>query len=78
MFRQECSELLDADLEDERTVIRLLVRNALTHNRSGTVLISSTKVGNIKTVCEAAAAPLRNEAEVSSMIRQECRTDSRR
>jgi D-threo-aldose 1-dehydrogenase len=73
MFQQECSELLDADLEDQQTVIRLLVRNAVTHNRSGTVLISSTKVGNIKTVCEAAAAPLRNEAEVSSMIGQECR-----
>ena len=78
IFRQQCSELLDADLEDQRTVVRLLVRNAVTHNRFGTVLMSSTKVVNIRAVCQAALAPLPNEAEVSSKIRQECRTDGER
>ena len=78
VFRQRCSELLDADLADQRTVIRLLVRNAVTHNRFGTVLMSSTKVDNIKAVCQAAVAPFRNEAEVSNKIRQECRTDGQR
>jgi D-threo-aldose 1-dehydrogenase len=72
-LRHQCSELLDADLTDQRTVIRLLVRNAVKHNEFGTVLVSSTKIGNLKTVCEAADAPLRNEAEVASMIRLECR-----
>jgi D-threo-aldose 1-dehydrogenase len=78
ILRQQCSELLDADLQDQRTVIRLLVRNAVTHNGFSTVLMSSTKVVNIKAVCQAAAAPLRNEAEVSSKIRQHCRTDGLR
>jgi len=78
VFRQQCSELLDADLEDRRTVIRLLVRNAVTRNRFGTVLVSSTQVGNVHAVCQAAAAPFPNEVEVSSMIQQECRAGSRR
>jgi D-threo-aldose 1-dehydrogenase len=77
-FRQQCSELLDADLADRRTVIRLLVRNAVTRNRFGTVLVSSTQVGNIGAVCQAAVAPFPNEAEVSNMIQQECRSGSRR
>lgn len=78
VVRKECSELLDADLADERTVIRLLVRNAVTHNRFGTVLMSSTKAANVRAVCQAAVAPLRNEAQVSSMIRRECRSGGRR
>jgi D-threo-aldose 1-dehydrogenase len=76
-FRQWCSERLDADLADRRTVIRLLVRNAVTRNRFGTVLVSSTKVENMRVVCRAAVVPLHNEAEVSSMIQQECRSGSR-
>jgi D-threo-aldose 1-dehydrogenase len=71
-LRQQCSELLDADLMDQRAVVKLLVRDALTHNQFGTVLISSTKVGNLRMLCEAADTPLRNEAEVSRLIRQEC------
>ena len=76
-FRERCSELLDSDLEDQRTVIRLLVRDAVGHNRFGTVLISSTKVANINAVCQAAVSPLRNEADVSSRIRHKYRTGCR-
>jgi D-threo-aldose 1-dehydrogenase len=78
VFLQQCSELLDADLADRRTVIRLLVRNAVTRNRFGTVLVSSTQVGNVHAVCQAAGAPFPNEVEVSNMIQQECRLGSRR
>jgi D-threo-aldose 1-dehydrogenase len=71
-FRTQCSELLDADLADERTALGLLVRDAVTHNEFGTVLVSSTKVSHLQMVCRAANAPLRNEAEVANMIQQKC------
>jgi D-threo-aldose 1-dehydrogenase len=71
-FRQQCSELLDADLSDARTVLNLLVRDAVTHNQGGTVLLSSTKTNNLEMACAAADVRLRNEAEVASMIRQKC------
>jgi len=71
-FQQRCSELLDADLGDQRTVIHLLTRNAVTHNKSGTVLLSSTSTDHLKMACAAASTPLRNEAEVASLIRQKC------
>jgi D-threo-aldose 1-dehydrogenase len=72
-FRQQCSELLDADLSDARTVLKLLVRDAVTHNQGGTVLLSSTKIKNLEMACASGAVPLRNEAEVASMIREKCR-----
>jgi len=71
-FRQQCSELLDADLSDARTVLKLLVRDAMTHNQGGTVLLSSTKPKNLEMACAAADVALRNEAEVASMIREKC------
>lgn len=71
-FRQQCSELLDSDLADQRTVVHLLIRNALTDNDFGTVLLSSTSSDHLRATCAAARAPLRNEAEVASLIRQKC------
>ena len=71
-FQQRCSQLLDADLSDGRTVLKLLVRDAVMHNEGGTVLVSSTKVKNLEMACAAADAPLRNEAAVASMIRDKC------
>jgi D-threo-aldose 1-dehydrogenase len=71
-FRQKCSELLDADLHDERTIVHLLVRNALTHNAFGTLLLSSTDSTHLKATCAGARLPLRNEAEVATLIRQKC------
>ena len=70
-FRQQCSELLDADLGDARTVLKLLVRDAVTHNQGGTVLLSSTKIKNLEMACASADAALRNEAQVASMIRDQ-------
>ncbi|MDQ1569924.1 MAG: D-threo-aldose 1-dehydrogenase [Actinomycetota bacterium] len=72
-LRHQCSELLEADLSDERTAVQLLVRNAMTHNQFGTVLVSSTRVENLKTACQAPVAPFRNEAEVATLIRQKSR-----
>jgi D-threo-aldose 1-dehydrogenase len=72
-LRQQCSELLDADLADQRTIISLLVRNALKSNAFGTILVSSTRIGNLRLMCEAADTPLRNEVEVATMIRVRCR-----
>jgi D-threo-aldose 1-dehydrogenase len=71
-FRQQCSELPDADLSDARTVLKLLVRDAVTHNQGGTVLPSSTKIKNLEMACAAADVALRNEAEVASTIREKC------
>jgi D-threo-aldose 1-dehydrogenase len=71
-FRQRCSELLDADLSDARTVLKLLVRDAVTHNQGGTVLLSSTKTKNLEMASASVDVPLRNEAEVASMIRDKC------
>ena len=71
-FRSQCSELLDADLSDARTVVKLLVRDAVSHNPRGTVLLSSTKVNNLEMAYASASVPLRNEAEVASMIRDKC------
>jgi D-threo-aldose 1-dehydrogenase len=69
---RQCSELLDADLRDDRTVVRLLVRNAVTHNKFGTVLLSSTSKSHLETVWEAAGAPMQNEEAVAGMIQQKC------
>jgi D-threo-aldose 1-dehydrogenase len=71
-FRQQCSDLLDADLSDPRTVLKLLMRDAVTHNQGGTVLVSSTKVKNLEMACASVDVALRNEAEVASMIREKC------
>lgn len=71
-FREQCSVLLDADVSDTRTVVKLLVRDAVTHNQGGTVLLSSTKTKNLEMACAAADVALRNEAEVASMIREKC------
>ena len=70
-FRQQCSELLDADLGDARTVLKLLVRDAVTHNQGGIVLLSSTKIKNLEMACASADVALRNEAQVASMIRDQ-------
>ncbi len=68
-FRAQCSELLDADLGDAETVLKLLVRDAVTHNQGGTVLLSSTKVKNLEMACASSDVALRNESQVASMIR---------
>ncbi|MGA9488679.1 MAG: aldo/keto reductase [Mycobacterium sp.] len=70
-FRQQCSELLDADLGDVRTVLTLLVRDAVTHNQGGIVLLSSTKIENLEMACASADVALPNEAQVASMIRNQ-------
>jgi D-threo-aldose 1-dehydrogenase len=72
-LRRQCNDLLDADLSDERTAVGLLVRNAMTHNQFGTVLVSSTRVSNLRMACQTAGAPFHNEAEVATLIRQKCR-----
>ena len=71
-FREECSALLDADLSDSTTVLRLLVRDAVARNQGGLVLLSSTKPRNLEMACAAADVALRNETEVAAMIRQKC------
>jgi D-threo-aldose 1-dehydrogenase len=71
-FRQQCSELLDADLSELKTVVKLLVRDAMRHNRGGTVLLSSTKIKNLEMAYTSGDVPLRNEAEVAGMIRDKC------
>jgi D-threo-aldose 1-dehydrogenase len=70
-FRQQCSGLLDADLGDARTVLKLLVRDAVAHNQGGKVLLSSTKIKNLEMACASADVALRNEAQVASMIRDQ-------
>jgi D-threo-aldose 1-dehydrogenase len=70
-FRQHCSELLDADLGDARTVLKLLVRDAVTHNQGGIVLLSSTKIENLEMAWASADVALRNEEQVASMIRNQ-------
>ncbi len=70
-FRQQCSELLDADLGDARTVLTLLVRDAVTHNQGGIVLLSSTKIQNLEMACASADVALNNEARVAGMIRNQ-------
>ena len=71
-FRQQCSELLNADLSDARTVFKLLLRDAVTHNEGGTVLLSSTKTKNLEMACASVEVALCNEAEVAGMIRDKC------
>jgi D-threo-aldose 1-dehydrogenase len=71
-FRQRCSDLLEADLSDLRTVVKLLVRDAVTHNQGGTVLVSSTKIKNLEMVYAGVDATFHSEAEVASMIRDKC------
>jgi D-threo-aldose 1-dehydrogenase len=70
-FREQCSELLDADLGDVRTVVKLLVRDAVTHNQDGIVLLSSTKISNLEMACASADTALRNESQVAAMIREQ-------
>jgi D-threo-aldose 1-dehydrogenase len=70
-FREQCSELLDADLGDARTVVKLLVRDALAHNRGGIVLLSSTKIANLEMACASADTALPNESQVAAMIRDQ-------
>lgn len=70
-LRAQCSELLDADLGDTRTVSKLLVRDAVTHNQGGIVLLSSTKTKNLEMAYASADVALRNEAQVARMIRDQ-------
>ncbi len=70
-FRERCSELLDADLRDARTLLKLLVRDAVAHNQDGIVLLSSTKIQNLEMACASADVALRNESQVTGMIRDQ-------
>lgn len=72
VFRKECSELVDVDLAKQENVVRLLVRDVLTTDPEGTVLISTTKMRHLSMICTAADAPLPNEAQVATMIRRKC------
>ena len=49
----------------------LPVRDAVTHNRGGIVLLSSTKIENLEMACASADVALPNEAQVASMIRNQ-------
>jgi hypothetical protein len=69
-LRETCSELLDADLGDERNIARFLVRNAMVENGSSVLLLSSTRIDHLRTLCEAAESPFRNEAEAADVIRR--------
>jgi len=71
-LRTKCREMLEADLGDQQTLVRFLVRNALAHNESGTVLISSTKAGTLAMAYAALHGSLPNELEVASLIRRKC------
>jgi D-threo-aldose 1-dehydrogenase len=69
-LRRVCSEMLDSDLADPRNVVGLLVRDAVTQNSDGTVLLSSTNMKNLEMACGAAGrAPFKNESRVAQMIR---------
>ena len=65
-FRQQCSELLDADLSDARIVLNLLVRDAVMHNQRGTVLLSSTSIKHLEMAYAAAGVALHNEGQVAT------------
>lgn len=69
-LRRRCSELLDADITDQRVVFALLVRDAVRRNPFGAVLLSSTKAENIRAACAAASVALRNEDEAAGAIRR--------
>ncbi|WP_197417560.1 aldo/keto reductase [Mycobacterium sp. GA-2829] len=80
-LERQCNELLDADLADGSTLVRLLIRDAVRQNMSGqrtggTVLISSTKPRHLELLCSAARAALPHEAEVADLIRRTCRDTS--
>lgn len=68
-LRQECSALLDADLIDPQVMVGLLIRNALSYNPSGVVLLSSTNADHLRSAHAAAHSPLRNEEAVADLIR---------
>lgn len=68
---RHCTELLDADVTDRRTVIWLLARDAFRNNPFGTVLASTTKLGHLRLIHRAATTPLPNETEVARAIRKE-------
>ncbi|MBB5164270.1 aldo/keto reductase [Mycobacterium sp. AZCC_0083] len=72
-LRRRCSDLLDADITDQRVVFALLVRDAVRRNPFGVVLLSSTKTENVRAACAAANVALRHEDEVAGTIRQACR-----
>jgi D-threo-aldose 1-dehydrogenase len=75
-FRVLCSEMLGADLSDKRSVVTLLVGEALDRNEGGIVLFSSTKTTNVELVCGAAAdIAWRNVSEVATKIRERCVDD---
>jgi D-threo-aldose 1-dehydrogenase len=71
-LRRRCSELLDADVTDQRVVFALLVRDAVRRNPFGVVLLSSTKSENVRAACAAANVALRHEDEAAGTIRQAC------
>jgi D-threo-aldose 1-dehydrogenase len=71
-LRRDCSNLLDADLADGRNVVGLLVRDALRNNPNGTTLVSSTNASHLRTICQMAQTPMRNEDQVADIIRNEC------
>jgi D-threo-aldose 1-dehydrogenase len=66
----ECSELLNADLKNTETVVKLLVRDAMTHGGADTVLYSTTSKEHLESICTAARSPLPNEQKVVDAIRQ--------
>ncbi|AGB26656.1 putative oxidoreductase, aryl-alcohol dehydrogenase like protein (plasmid) [Mycobacterium sp. JS623] len=72
-LRRRCSDLLDVDLLEQRNVVRFLVRDSLLSNHGATVLISSTKPHNVGAICQAAQTPMKNETQVSTIIRNRFR-----
>jgi D-threo-aldose 1-dehydrogenase len=74
-LRVLCSEMLGADLSEERNVVMLLVGEALDRNEGGIVLFSSTKTHHVELICRAAAdTALRNVSEVATKIRESALT----
>jgi hypothetical protein len=71
-LRGECSDALGADLTSDEVVLNLIVRDAISHNVDGTVLVSSTNPDRLAMVCTAAKTPLCNEVAVAAKIRRAC------
>jgi D-threo-aldose 1-dehydrogenase len=71
-LREECSDALGADLASDEVILNLIVRDAISHNADGTVLVSSTNPDRLGMVCSAARTPLRNEVAVAAKIRRAC------
>lgn len=68
-LRRRCEERLGASLQETSVLVGVLVRDALRHNKNGTVLLSSTKPENLNMAVSSAADGLDGETEVVDMIR---------